>query len=1124
VRRAVQAGSPLPVLALCAAAAFCGKQPAGPVPEEIARANARAAALLSQQRAGEAEAELTRALAERPHDPVLLVNLAIARIELGKTEQARPLLLEALELDRDMPHAHYVLGLLEKEAGRFPEAAERFRTVAELDPDDVTTQYQLGTTLARLGRHEEAEAAFRKALETDPTHVPSLYGLGRLLLERGQETEGLRLVEQSQRLRARAGDSRGPADTVGSSYGEKGRYGLAVDYPAGGILPPPAPAAFDFAEIASFRPAAPESGSTPPWTIVPAGAEATPVLVVGGPDGAWGLGRAGSVRLAPAPPGGVDIVALAGGDLDGDGRTDLLVLADRKERAGHELEIRLLAAGKAGFSWAPSPAEEPTSPILSRDGFGRVSAILVDLDHDGDLDLVATWSTGPGALLAINDGTGRLRLEPQQAPRGILPSRPLWSPEALAFSDLDNDRDIDLIAGEGEEVVVWSNRRDGTFARASFPAPSGAAEAGSALLLADLDKDSFMDVLGTDGRTPFVCPNRRGKLGPCRPLGELGGLAAPGDPGGGGLAVLDADNDGFLDVAAGGAEAVFLYRNEGGGRFSRHRLGPGAVVLAALDGDGDGRVDLFVRRKGGEIALLGNRTRTPYRSLALRLRGVRDNRDGIGTKVEILAGALRQKVELVRPVPLHFGLGGRASADAVRILWPGGVLQDELGVQADGERPIAQLDRKGTSCPILYAWKGGRWRFVSDFLGGSAIGYRHGNGELSVPDTDEYVLLEEGLDAEDGWLRVRFNNQLEEVLFFDRVELIVVDHPERTLLYPNERLMPAPPWPPFRLFASADVRALRAAREIPSGRDVTALLLERDRKTADGFRLLPFKGYAEPHTLEISFDPLPSGRRLVLLLDGWIDYADSSSNLAASQAGIRLEPPRLFLARPGGRWQETRALMGFPAGLPKTMSVDLTGHLDPRNPRLRIRTNMRIYWDRARMLVGGEDTPLRIRRLAPAAAELRFGGFPKETSPDGRPPYAYDPDQVDGTCPWKAHRGFYTSFGDVTDLLADTDDRFVVTRSGDEVELRFEAPPAPPAGFHRSYLFYAVGFGKDMDPNSAANDRVGPIPFHGMPHYPYGPEANPPARSLDSVEGGRVVIGSPDGLDGAVPLALLGNP
>jgi Tfp pilus assembly protein PilF len=1069
---------------------------AGGLPEEVVRHNIIGTSLLSQQKWDEAREQFEAGLEIRPDDATLMVNAAVTLIQQAREEEAESYLRRALESDPENLYAHYDLGLIEKNKANLEEAASHLRAVVDGDREEVAARYNLASILGRLERFDEAETLYREALDRYPTHISSLYGLGRLLIQTGREDEGVAMVARSQKIRAESG-----IDTaMGNQYGEAGPYAMGVDYPGGGLAAPD-PIEMSFREATEEETGAARAAAVAEWLV----AEAEHLNL-----------RKSATRHDGEP---FDVVALAFGDVNGDGALEGVNLV--RSPANGQWSILLVKVDDRNQVEVVS--KQPIR-IPREGGWDHGHLVLLDRDHDGDIDLFGCVgdASATTCVLVDNDGSGKFTVA--DATGVDLPPTP-EGPIRLAFSDFDNDRDIDLIAAEPGGVHVFSNLRDGSFDDVSTGIGLGPALAGAqSLEVADLNKDDFMDFVVGTPRGPVLALNERGKFRLDEKLLAAEGGAADGPPAR--AVVLDFDNDGFLDVAAFKSDGLSVFRNEGLDRwtdatasvFPDASVAAGRTPVAALDLDADGDVDLSTRSKDRAHTLLNDGANANH-WIAIRPEGVNDNKLAIGTKLEVLAGVLRQKFEVQRPVSLHAGLGRREGADAVRLLWPGGVLQDEIDLPAGAGTDIAQLDRKGTSCPLLYAWRDGKWEFVTDFLGGCAIGYRHSREKLSVPDTDEYILVEGGLDDDDGTLRLRLNNQLEEVIWFDQAELIVVDHPDGTEVFPNERLMPGPPWPEFALFASSDLRPLASAREIERGRDVTARLRERDRRYVDGFRLLPFEGYAEMHTLELDLGDLPSRRRIALLLDGWIDYADSSANIAASQAGAALVPPRLHAADGKGGWIEIQGRMGFPAGLPKTMAVDLTGVLAPRDARVRISTTMRIYWDRARVMVGGEDTPVRVQRLGARDAELRFGGFPAETSPDGNPPFGYDPDRVARTSPWKAHAGAYTGFGPVATLLSEIDDRFVTTMRGDEIELRFDAPAPAPEGWTRTYLLFADGFGKDMDPNSAAGSRVGPIPFHGMPVYPYGPGASPPTAA-DGEGRPRIVLTPDDGLPGAVPLAL----
>ena len=132
--------------------------------------------------------------------------------------------------------------------------------------------------------------------------------------------------------------------------------------------------------------------------------------------------------------------------------------------------------------------------------------------------------------------------------------------------------------------------------------------------------------------------------------------------------------------------------------------------------------------------------------------------------------------------------------------------------------------------------------------------------------------------------------------------------------------------------------------------------------------------------------------------------------------------------------------------------------------------------------------PAHIVRLDPAAATLHFRGFSRPViDPERRRPESFEYATVSPVSMWNPTPGFYTRYGDVTPLVARTDDRDVIMGSGDELQLRFDAGSLPPlpAGWTRDFLLFVAGWAKDADANTAFSQSVEPLPFHGMSQYPY---------------------------------------
>jgi hypothetical protein len=250
------------------------------------------------------------------------------------------------------------------------------------------------------------------------------------------------------------------------------------------------------------------------------------------------------------------------------------------------------------------------------------------------------------------------------------------------------------------------------------------------------------------------------------------------------------------------------------------------------------------------------------------------------------------------------------------------------------------------------------------------------------------------------------------------------------------------------------------------------------------------------HHLDLDFgDAAPDGRA-VLVLQGWVDWADGSTFRSAAQEDPRgLVLPSLQMRNAAGRWETVIEDMGMPAGKPKTIVVDVTGRFLSASRQMRIVTNMALYWDEIFLAEPVEPPPVKLHPLSPSSADLRFRGFSRpRIDPERKQPESFDYDHVMPSSMWNPIPGLYTRYGDVKPLLTDVDDSFVIAGSGDELRLRFPAgslPPLPP-NWRRDFLLLVDGWAKDGDFNTAYAQSVEPLPFHGMSRYPYPPSERYP--------------------------------
>lgn len=1040
-----------------------GQEEASKFSEEMISANNRGLAFMGAFDFKSAAEVFDQQEQKFPKVMAFRLNRAIALLNRQKEgDEAKALeILTELSKQHQKPHVIYCRALLELRAGKPEIAIQHLRTVRDMAPDDPDTLYFLGTAYLQMSEAEKALELFQLALKKDPYSQSSVYGSMMAFRRLGNMQEARALMQKFTKLKTNP-----RARLTEFKYTRMGQFAEAIaigpetppaNQPSGKLFKVP----MELAQVETENPRQSNiticdvDGDTIPEVFL--------VLERDGTRRVQSLQYDSEGKLHPKsglPFDALDSVhSILWGDVDDNGRTDAYVLRDGPN-------VLLLQSEKGIWSDQTETSQTGNGNLNSVDG------AMFDADHDGDLDLFVVNADGSNALLNNNrNGTFRtLTLSDSQK-----------ESRRVIVEDIDSDGDVDILvlnARPPHDIFIndllWEYKKEAAWA------PLSELDM-TQLAVSDLDVDGSMEFIYLTSRgTLHLWSRNQSRTSP---------LVESTDPLQS-FSLADMDGDLKPELLT-WTDSKFMVSQIEQLAFEKPETfdQPGIAGLAA-QASATGPELIGLTPNGKLLKWPAGPGRFPF--ALLNLKGIEDtsnsfrsNASGIGTKIIGRVGSHWSHLSTYKNQsqagqslqPIMMGAAGAEKLDFVRLEWPDGVLQTEPNLTVKQRHDIIETQRQLSSCPVIFAWDGQGFRFVSDFLGVGGMGYNTGKGSYAPPRPWENFMFPANLlKPRDNQLQILLTEPMEEAAYMDQLKLVAYDLPPGWSMTVDERMgILGPEVTGKPIYYRERYPLARATNQ--RGQDVSQALMEQDLVPADpGPVHRHFIGMLqEAHRLELQFDRELSGHQLYLVADGWVEYPYSQTGFAAWQAGAEYRAPSVFAKHSDQPWKLILEQFGYPAGMPRQMSVPLPNSVNGAT-QLRLESNQEIYWDRLFVVEAETCEDVRIQTCTLREATCRIFGFPKRIDhPFRLPDYNWN----ERTPLWdsKVQEGFYTELGDVRELLEKSDGALAIFGPGEGIALGFDLPITPlPEGWTRTYVLETNGWCKDMDRYTHQGDTLAPIP------------------------------------------------